>query len=130
MGSPLVEKAKDMMGESNLLELRRDLMVAHTRLIAQGVESTKPYWKEPLFKYIDRNQNGCLDIEEMTTAIYLAGWADMNTPDAIANIMRNADLDGDGILSPVEFERVAAVILRKNLLKQANINANSLGLLN
>jgi len=131
--TPAVGVFKEVMGEAELKKLRAEVIKAHGNVMGDFIETSETnfgrWTLRRLFDAADKDKNGKLDQEEVMSALLTLGFKWMEDEKKIAQLVKKADRDGDGLIDFEEFKNVAPTALKQNLLKLAKGNGGELGML-
>ena len=130
--SPIVVAAGAVLGEGTLNKVRGKVIAIHSDLIKDFVNTAdsdfgKGVLKQ-LFNFVDTDNSGYLDKEEVAVALNLLGFRWLKEKH-VAKIFERADDNGDDEISLEEFMEEAPKTLRTNLVKLAKNNGGDMGLL-
>lgn len=130
--SPIVVAAGAVLGEETLNKVRGKVIAIHSDLIKDFVNTAdsdfgKGVLKQ-LFNFVDTDNSGYLDKEEVAVALNLLGFKWLKEKH-VAKIFERADANGDDEISLEEFMEEAPKTLRTNLVKLAKTNGGDMGLL-
>ena len=130
--SPIVVAAGAVLGEETLNKVRGKVIAIHSDLIKDFVNTAdsdfgKGVLKQ-LFNFVDTDNSGYLDKEEVAVALNLLGFKWLKEKH-VAKIFERADANGDEEISLEEFMEEAPKTLRTNLVKLAKTNGGDMGLL-
>jgi len=130
--APVVTGTKRVMGEKELNQLRADVIMQHSKVIAAFVDTSEsPFGQivlKRMFEAADKDDNGTLDREEIREALHALGFKFIG--DKQLDIMFNrADADGNEVIDFEEFVTEAPKTLRSSLTKLAKQNGHDLGFL-
>ena len=130
--SPIVVAAGAVLGEETLNKVRGKVIAIHSDLIKDFVDTAdSPFGKgvlKQLFNFVDTDNSGYLDKEEVAVALNLLGFKWLKEKH-VAKIFERADANGDNEISLEEFMEEAPKTLRTNLIKLAKTNGGDMGLL-
>lgn len=130
--APLVRGAKQVMGETELNQLRASVISTHSKVISQFVDtSDSPFGQivlRRMFEYADKDGNGSLDREEVRAALRDLGF-DFVQDKQLDIIFGRADENGDLVIDFEEFVQESPKTLRSSLIKLAKQNGHDLGFL-
>eukprot|EP00986_Skeletonema_menzelii_P005668 scaffold2103_cov138-Skeletonema_menzelii.AAC.2 len=130
--SPIVVAAGAVLGPEQLNKVRAKVISIHSDLIKSFVGTSDSAFGQAvlqqIFKYVDADNSGCIDKEELSVALSLLGfkWLKEKQVDAI---FARADVNGDGMISLEEFMDEAPRTLKTNLVKLAKNNGGDMGAL-
>eukprot|EP00933_Yihiella_yeosuensis_P035758 TRINITY_DN2934_c0_g5_i1.p2 TRINITY_DN2934_c0_g5~~TRINITY_DN2934_c0_g5_i1.p2 ORF type:complete len:193 (+),score=34.43 TRINITY_DN2934_c0_g5_i1:78-656(+) len=131
--SPIVEGAKQVLGPKELNTLRGEVIKAHSKVIANMVETSDSKFGrivlKKLFEAADKDGNGTLDKAEVRSCLLALGFDWMDKEPKIEGMINKGDLNGDEVIDFEEFTQMAPLALRQNLVKLAKKNGNDLGFL-
>jgi hypothetical protein len=130
--SPIVVAFKLLFGEESLNKIRAKAISLHSDVIGNFVESSEtPVGSlalKKLFELADANGDGAIDETELKKAFEALDF-DWLQDKQIKGIIQRADLDENGVIDFVEWQKEAPKTLRTNLIKLAKRNGGDLGLL-
>ncbi len=130
--SPIVVVAGSILGQEQLNKVRAKVISIHSDLIKSFVGTSDSAFGQAvlqqLFKYVDADNSGYIDKEELSVALSMLGFKWLKEKQ-VNGIMKRADKDGDGIISLEEFMEEAPRTLKTNLVKLAKNNGGDMGLL-
>mmetsp|Transcript_11940 Transcript_11940/g.18035 ORF Transcript_11940/g.18035 Transcript_11940/m.18035 type:complete len:225 (+) Transcript_11940:133-807(+) len=130
--SPIVVAAGTLLGPDQLNKVRAKAISIHSDLIKSFVGTSDSVIGQTvlqqLFKYVDADNSGYIDKEELSVALSLLGFKWLKEKQVNA-IFDRADKNGDGIISMEEFMDEAPRTLKTNLVKLAKNNGGDMGLL-
>lgn len=130
--SPLVRVAKAIVGEERLNNWRGKAIGAHSGVIDSLVQTSDTRFGrvalKTIFEWIDTDQSGAIDKEELFVALRGAGFTFVDEKKA-SDILKKADADGNEVIDFDEFIEKAPQVLRQNLLKLAKSNGKAMGLM-
>lgn len=130
--SPIVNETKKILGEKKLNEIRAKIILQHSKVISQFVDTSDTKFGKIalkcLFEAADKNKNGKLEFDEIKSASKALGftWID---DDKTRKLIISGDINNDEIIDFEEFVNSAPKVLRTNLVKLAKKNGNDLGFL-
>mmetsp|Transcript_30228 Transcript_30228/g.38981 ORF Transcript_30228/g.38981 Transcript_30228/m.38981 type:complete len:233 (+) Transcript_30228:2-700(+) len=130
--SPIVVIAGTLLGPEQLNKVRAKVITLHSDLIKSFVGTSDSAIGQTvlqqLFKYVDADNSGYIDKEELAVALSLLGFKWLKEKQ-VNGIFDRADKNGDGIISMEEFMDEAPRTLKTNLVKLAKNNGGDMGLL-
>jgi len=130
--SPIVIAAGTLLGPDQLNKVRAKAISIHSDLIKSFVGTSDSAIGQTvlqqLFKYVDADNSGYIDKEELSVALSLLGFKWLKEKQ-VNGIFDRADKNGDGIISTEEFMDEAPRTLKTNLVKLAKNNGGDMGLL-
>ena len=130
--SPIVVAAGAVLGPEQLNKVRAKVISIHSDLIKSFVGTSDSAFGQAvlrqLFKYVDTDNSGYIDKEELSVALSLLGFKWLKEKQVNA-IFERADTDKDGTISLEEFMTEAPRTLKTNLVKLAKNNGGDMGLL-
>jgi len=130
--SPIVIAAGTLLGPDQLNKVRAKAISIHSDLIKSFVGTSDSAIGQTvlqqLFKYVDADNSGYIDKEELSVALSLLGFKWLKEKQ-VNGIFDRADKNGDGIISMEEFMDEAPRTLKTNLVKLAKNNGGDMGLL-
>mmetsp|Transcript_18188 Transcript_18188/g.26892 ORF Transcript_18188/g.26892 Transcript_18188/m.26892 type:complete len:245 (-) Transcript_18188:64-798(-) len=130
--SPIVVIAGTLLGPEQLNKVRAKVISLHSDLIKSFVGTSDSAFGQTvlqqLFKYVDADNSGYIDKEELSVALSLLGFKWLKEKQ-VNGIFDRADKNGDGIISTEEFMDEAPRTLKTNLVKLAKNNGGDMGLL-
>jgi hypothetical protein len=130
--SPIVVIAGTLLGPEQLNKVRAKVISLHSDLIKSFVGTSDSAFGQTvlqqLFKYVDADNSGFIDKEELSVALSLLGFKWLKEKQ-VNGIFDRADKNGDGIISMEEFMDEAPRTLKTNLVKLAKNNGGDMGLL-
>mmetsp|Transcript_9105 Transcript_9105/g.15477 ORF Transcript_9105/g.15477 Transcript_9105/m.15477 type:complete len:245 (-) Transcript_9105:119-853(-) len=130
--SPIVVVAGTILGPEQLNKVRAKVITIHSDLIKSFVGTSDSAIGQTvlqqLFKYVDADNSGFIDKEELSVALSLLGFRWLKEKQ-VNGIFDRADKNGDGIISMEEFMDEAPRTLKTNLVKLAKNNGGDMGLL-
>eukprot|EP00984_Skeletonema_dohrnii_P012009 scaffold4823_cov82-Skeletonema_dohrnii-CCMP3373.AAC.20 len=130
--SPIVVIAGTILGPEQLNKVRAKVISLHSDLIKSFVGTSDSAFGravlQQLFKYVDADNSGYIDKEELSVALSLLGFKWLKEKQ-VNGIFERADKNGDGIISMEEFMDEAPRTLKTNLVKLAKNNGGDMGLL-
>mmetsp|Transcript_28120 Transcript_28120/g.42219 ORF Transcript_28120/g.42219 Transcript_28120/m.42219 type:complete len:244 (+) Transcript_28120:136-867(+) len=130
--SPIVIAAGTLLGPDQLNKVRAKAISIHSDLIKSFVGTSDSAIGQTvlqqLFKYVDADNSGFIDKEELSVALSLLGFRWLKEKQ-VNGIFDRADKNGDGIISMEEFMDEAPRTLKTNLVKLAKNNGGDMGLL-
>eukprot|EP00985_Skeletonema_marinoi_P017281 scaffold9388_cov148-Skeletonema_marinoi.AAC.26 len=130
--SPIVMAAGTLLGPDQLNKVRAKAITLHSDLIKSFVGTSDSAIGQTvlqqLFKYVDADNSGYIDKEELSVALSLLGFKWLKEKQ-VNGIFDRADKNGDGIISMEEFMDEAPRTLKTNLVKLAKNNGGDMGLL-
>jgi hypothetical protein len=129
--SPLVKVIKNVMGDSELNQLRGKVIGIHSDVIGNFVDTSDSAVGQvilrQLFALSDADHNGTVEETELERGLRSLGF-DLNSKQ-IKGIFERADANHDGHIDLEEWMKEAPKTLRTNLIKLAKKNGGELGLL-
>jgi len=130
--APAVLLTKEIIGIKELNKLRGKIIKMHSSVIGDFTETAQSEFGmqvlRVLFTLADKNGDGTIDEDELTTALRALGF-DFLKEQEIAKIFDKADGDKNGTLDFEEWSKAASPTLKKNLIKLAKKNGHELGFL-
>mmetsp|Transcript_35128 Transcript_35128/g.71754 ORF Transcript_35128/g.71754 Transcript_35128/m.71754 type:complete len:233 (+) Transcript_35128:139-837(+) len=130
--SPIVVIAGTILGPDQLNKVRAKVITIHSDLIKSFVGTSDSAIGQTvlqqLFKYVDADNSGYIDKEELAVALSLLGFKWLKEKQVNA-IFDRADVNKDGMISLEEFMNEAPRTLKTNLVKLAKNNGGDMGLL-
>lgn len=130
--SPIVVAAGAVMGDAQLKKVRAKVISIHSDLIKSFVGTSDSEFGQAvlkqLFNFVDADNSGYLDKEELTVALDMLGFKWLNDKQ-VDKIFARADDNGDMEISLEEFMEEAPKTLKVNLIKLAKANGDEMGLL-
>jgi len=130
--SPIVIAAGTLLGPDQLNKVRAKAISIHSDLIKSFVGTSDSAIGQTvlqqLFKYVDADNSGYIDKEELAVALSLLGFKWLKEKQVNA-IFDRADVNKDGMISMEEFMDEAPRTLKTNLVKLAKNNGGDMGLL-
>lgn len=130
--SPLVIAAGTILGPDQLNKVRAKVISLHSDIIKSFVDtSDSTFGKavlQQLFKYVDADNSGYIDKDELSVALSLLGFKWLKEKQ-VNGIFDRADVNKDGMISLEEFMDEAPRTLKTNLVKLAKNNGGDMGLL-
>merc|ERR1739844_873703 len=130
--SPIVVAASNILGQDQLNKVRAKAISIHSDLIKSFVGTSDSAFGQAglqqLFKYVDADNSGYIDKEELAVALSLLGFKWLKEKQVNA-IFDRADVNKDGMISLEEFMNEAPRTLKTNLVKLAKNNGGDMGLL-
>ena len=130
--SPIVVAAGTILGPDQLNKVRAKAITLHSDLIKSFVGTSDSTFGQTVlqqsFKYVDADNSGFIDKEELSVALSLLGFKWLKEKQ-VNGIFDRADKNGDGIISMEEFMDEAPRTLKTNLVKLAKNNGGDMGLL-
>jgi len=130
--SPIVVVAGTILGPDQLNKVRAKAITLHSDLIKSFVGTSDSAIGQTVlqqsFKYVDADNSGFIDKEELSVALSLLGFRWLKEKQ-VNGIFDRADKNGDGIISMEEFMDEAPRTLKTNLVKLAKNNGGDMGLL-
>jgi len=130
--SPIVVVAGTILGQDQLIKVRAKVISIHSDLIKSFVGTSDSAFGQTvlrqLFKYVDADNSGYIDKEELSVALSLLGFKWLKEKQ-VNGIFKRADKNGDGEISLEEFMDEAPKTLKVNLVKLAKNNGGDMGLL-
>eukprot|EP00985_Skeletonema_marinoi_P017283 scaffold9388_cov148-Skeletonema_marinoi.AAC.28 len=130
--SPIVVVAGTILGPDQLNKVRAKAITLHSDLIKSFVGTSDSTFGQTVlqqsFKYVDADNSGFIDKEELSVALSLLGFKWLKEKQ-VNGIFDRADKNGDGIISMEEFMDEAPRTLKTNLVKLAKNNGGDMGLL-
>eukprot|EP00985_Skeletonema_marinoi_P017279 scaffold9388_cov148-Skeletonema_marinoi.AAC.24 len=130
--SPIVVVAGTILGPEQLNKVRAKVITIHSDLIKSFVGTSDSAIGQTvlqqLFKYVDADNSGYIDKEELAVALSLLGFKWLKEKQVNA-IFDRADVNKDGMISLEEFMNEAPRTLKTNLVKLAKNNGGDMGLL-
>mmetsp|Transcript_35116 Transcript_35116/g.71741 ORF Transcript_35116/g.71741 Transcript_35116/m.71741 type:complete len:245 (+) Transcript_35116:205-939(+) len=130
--SPIVMAAGTLLGPDQLNKVRAKAITLHSDLIKSFVGTSDSAFGravlQQLFKYVDADNSGFIDKEELSVALSLLGFRWLKEKQ-VNGIFDRADQNKDGIISMEEFMDEAPRTLKTNLVKLAKNNGGDMGLL-
>jgi len=130
--SPIVVVAGTILGPEQLNKVRAKAITIHSDLIKSFVGTSDSAIGQTvlqqLFKYVDADNSGYIDKEELAVALSLLGFKWLKEKQVNA-IFDRADVNKDGMISMEEFMDEAPRTLKTNLVKLAKNNGGDMGLL-
>ena len=130
--SPIVVAAGAVLGPEQLNKVRAKVISIHSDLIKSFVGTSDSAFGQAvlrqLFKYVDTDNSGYIDKEELSVALSLLGFRWLKEKQVNA-IFERADVNKDGMISLEEFMDEAPRTLKTNLVKLAKNNGGDMGLL-
>ena len=130
--SPIVVAAGAVLGPEQLNKVRAKVISIHSDLIKSFVGTSDSAFGQAvlrqLFKYVDTDNSGYIDKEELSVALSLLGFRWLKEKQVNA-IFERADVNNDGMISLEEFMDEAPRTLKTNLVKLAKNNGGDMGLL-
>ena len=130
--SPIVVAAGAVLGQEQLNKVRAKVISIHSDLIKSFVGTSDSAFGQAvlrqLFKYVDTDNSGYIDKEELSVALSLLGFKWLKEKQVNA-IFERADVNKDGMISLEEFMDEAPRTLKTNLVKLAKNNGGDMGLL-
>ncbi len=130
--SPIVVVAGNILGQDQLIKVRAKVIAIHSDLIKSFVGTSDSAFGQTvlrqLFKYVDADNSGFIDKEELSVALSLLGFKWLKEKQ-VDGIFKRADKNGDGVISLEEFMDEAPKTLKVNLVKLAKNNGGDMGLL-
>ncbi|KAK1733878.1 ubiquinol oxidase [Skeletonema marinoi] len=130
--SPIVVVAGTILGPEQLNKVRAKVITIHSDLIKSFVGTSDSAFGravlQQLFKYVDADNSGYIDKEELAVALSLLGFKWLKEKQVNA-IFDRADVNKDGMISMEEFMDEAPRTLKTNLVKLAKNNGGDMGLL-
>jgi hypothetical protein len=133
MFTPAVGVLKEVMGASELKKFRAEVIKAHGSVMGDFIDTAETkfgrWTLRRLFDAADKDKSGKLDEDELMSAMLALGFKWMEDEKKVAQLVKKADQDGDGLIDFEEFKKVAPIALKQNLLKLAKGNGGELGML-
>jgi len=130
--SPLVIAAGTILGPDQLNKIRAKAISMHSDIIKSFVETSESTFGravlQQLFKYVDADNSGYIDKNELSVALSLLGFKWLKDKQ-VDGIFERADVNKDGMISLEEFMDEAPRTLKTNLVKLAKNNGGDMGLL-
>jgi len=130
--SPIVVVAGTILGQDQLIKVRAKVISIHSDLIKSFVGTSDSAFGQTvlrqLFKYVDADNSGFIDKEELSVALSMLGFNWLKEKQ-VDGIFKRADKNGDGEISLNEFMDEAPKTLKMNLVKLAKNNGGDMGLL-
>jgi hypothetical protein len=130
--SPLVIAAGTILGPDQLNKIRAKAISMHSDIIKSFVETSDSTFGravlQQLFKYVDADNSGYIDKNELSVALSLLGFKWLKDKQ-VDGIFERADVNKDGMISLEEFMDEAPRTLKTNLVKLAKNNGGDMGLL-
>eukprot|EP00573_Skeletonema_grethae_P000925 CAMPEP_0201689880 /NCGR_PEP_ID=MMETSP0578-20130828/3417_1 /ASSEMBLY_ACC=CAM_ASM_000663 /TAXON_ID=267565 /ORGANISM="Skeletonema grethea, Strain CCMP 1804" /LENGTH=233 /DNA_ID=CAMNT_0048174677 /DNA_START=162 /DNA_END=863 /DNA_ORIENTATION=+ len=130
--SPIVVVAGTILGQDQLNKIRGQVISIHSDLIKSFVGTSDSAFGQTvlrqLFKYVDTDNSGYIDKEELAVALSLLGFKWLKEKQ-VNGIFKRADVNEDGKISLEEFMDEAPRTLKTNLVKLAKNNGGDMGLL-
>mmetsp|Transcript_35122 Transcript_35122/g.71748 ORF Transcript_35122/g.71748 Transcript_35122/m.71748 type:complete len:234 (+) Transcript_35122:139-840(+) len=130
--SPIVVIAGTILGPDQLNKVRAKVITIHSDLIKSFVGTSDSAIGQTvlqqLFKYVDADNSGYIDKEELAVALSLLGFKWLKEKQ-VNGIFDRADVNKDGMISMEEFMDEAPRTLKTNLVKLAKNNGGDMGLL-
>ena len=130
--SPAVYLGKKLLGDTELNRIRGNVIAKHSDVIKGFVSTAETAWGtqvlKMLFQLADRNHNGAIEYDELSTALQRLGFNFLNEKQ-IRGIFSRAGGEEKGFLTLEEFIAEAPKTLKTNLVKLAKTNGGELGFL-
>lgn len=130
--SPIVVAAGAVLGDSQLKKVRAKVISIHSDLIKSFVGTSDSEFGQAvlkqLFNFVDADNSGYLDKEELMVALDMLGFKWLNDKQ-VNKIFARADENNDMEISLEEFMEEAPKTLKVNLIKLAKANGDDMGLL-
>jgi len=130
--SPIVVVAGTILGQDQLNKVRGQVISIHSDLIKSFVGTSDSAFGQAvlqqLFKYVDADNSGYIDKEELSVALSMLGFKWLKEKQ-VNGIFKRADVNEDGKISLEEFMDEAPRTLKTNLVKLAKNNGGDMGLL-
>ena len=131
--TPIVEAAKNVMGEDRLKKLRGEIIKAHGNVMGDFIDTSDSklgQWTlQKLFEYADEDGSGELDKEELKAALKKLGFEWLDDDKKIGQVVSKGGKNDDGLIDFEEFKKLAPTLLKQNLKKLAKENGSELGML-
>lgn len=130
--SPAVRFASIVMGDELLVNVRKKVINMHSDTIRGFVDTSSSDFGDAvlrsMFKFADKDGNGTIDKEELSSALQSLGFSWIDDKQA-GIIFKKTDKDKNGVIDMDEWMEAAPMTLKTNLIRLAKQNGEEMGLL-